>query len=250
MPAAPCWSPSRGVPLRFASVACMEGLLRLVDAARGLVVETQSAPSPVFNIAVHGPRVAIASHLLHVTGGTLPAAPWSAHGGSTFCVAFSPDGRRIASGGADHLIRLWTLGGTELVVLEGGLRPIIQSPVRGARSRSGPLGARTHGLDGWGRVDPRNSRPPHPALAGGGRHARRDRGAALLRSRFRGRVPGAPGPASRRLPVAQVHTARRDQAFARVVDLPHWALACTLCFLFLGPLGVTSILESRLALCR
>lgn len=36
------------------------------------------------------------------------------HGGRVYSVSFSPDGRRLASHGADGAIRIWALGPDEL----------------------------------------------------------------------------------------------------------------------------------------
>jgi WD40 repeat protein/tRNA A-37 threonylcarbamoyl transferase component Bud32/tetratricopeptide (TPR) repeat protein len=47
-------------------------------------------------------------------------ATWQAHAGGAHAVAWSPGGDRLASGGADHVVRIWDLAsGRELLALKG-----------------------------------------------------------------------------------------------------------------------------------
>ena len=54
------------------------------------------------------------------TGMRNGAPPGAGHDGAALCVAFEPNGKRVATGGADTMIRLWDAAtGAESAVLPG-----------------------------------------------------------------------------------------------------------------------------------
>jgi WD40 repeat protein len=62
-----------------------------------------------------------------------PLLALTGHPDRVFSVAYSPDGRRLASGSSDTTAQVWDApGGAELLTLKGHARPVIRSePMRG-----------------------------------------------------------------------------------------------------------------------
>jgi WD40 repeat protein len=54
------------------------------------------------------------------------AASLAAHEGAVTAVAFALDGKRLATAGADRLVKLWSAGGSRPVTLEGFVRPVVR----------------------------------------------------------------------------------------------------------------------------
>ena len=51
---------------------------------------------------------------------------WSAHAGGADALAFSPDGRLLASGGRDSAIRIWDVDAArEVMALKAHRRPVL-----------------------------------------------------------------------------------------------------------------------------